>query len=379
MFLQPLFWFFLLCQFLISIYLVNRVSFHPRQVIPEALWVLLWTLLLLGIQFFLILGLVRVWDFRMESFTAVAFSWKVIALGSVLWVFFMTVNHLEWYWFRLQPVDVRMTAQRFPNHPPRFKVPLAFLENFFIDNQVYDLEVVQYDLYLPQWPKEFSGLSLVQLSDIHFGKYIHKDYLRMVFEEAKKLKPDFYALTGDFISHFKDIAPIRGLLKGFKAPLGVYALLGNHDHWAGASEMRKALEDDGIKVLQNDVVYLKRKGKTLALLGVDDLWEGKKDIAPLLQAKGDAKILLAHQPDHFYLAKKLKARLQISGHCHGGQICFPLIGPLIVPTIQGRKFAAGFIREKGSTLFIHRGIGGFPPLRTLCRPQVVKLVLKTAS
>ena len=200
----------------------------------------------------------------------------------------------------------------------------------------------------------------------------------MVFDEAKKLKPDFFALTGDFVSHIKDIAPMEGLLKGFKAPMGVYALLGNHDHWADGQAMRKVLEGDGIRVLQNEVVYLKRKGKTLALLGADDLWEGKKDVTPLLNAKGDAKILLAHQPDHFYLAKKLKVNLQISGHCHGGQICFPIIGPLVVPTVQGRKFAAGFMREKGVTLFIHRGIGGFPPLRTLCRPQVVKLVLKTA-
>ncbi len=379
MLLQPLFWFFLFCHFLIFIYLINRVSFHPRQIISESLWVLLWTFFILAVQSGLILGLSHVWDFRMESFSSMFFPWKCFAAGSVCWVLFMVVKHLEWYWFRLEPVDARMVIQRFPNHPPRFKVPMPFLEKLFIDNQVYDLEVVQYDLFLPRWPKEFSGLSLVQVSDIHFGKYIHKDYLRMVFEEAKKLKPDFFAFTGDFISHFKDIAPIRGLLKGFKAPLGVYALLGNHDHWAGAAEMRKALEGDGIKVLQNDVVYLKRKGKSLALLGADDLWEGKKDISALLEAQGDAKILLAHQPDHFYLAKKLKAHLQISGHCHGGQICFPLVGPLIVPTVQGRKFAAGFMREKGTTLFIHRGIGGFPPLRTLCRPQVVKLVLKTAS
>ncbi len=291
----------------------------------------------------------------------------------------MAFNHLEWYWFRLKPVDARMIAQRFPNHPPRFKVPMAFLEKLFIKNQLYDLEVVQYDLFLPQWPKEFSGLSLVQISDIHFGKYIHKDYLRMVFEEARRLKPDFFALTGDFVSRFEDIAPMGGLLKGFKAPLGVYALLGNHDHWAGAAAMRKVLENDGIKVLQNDVVYLKRKGKTLALLGVDDYMGGEKETsARPFKAKGAAKILLAHQPDHFYFAKKLNAHLQISGHCHGGQICFPLVGPLIVPSLQGRKFAGGFYAGKRNHTFYTPGYRRFPPLRTLCRPQVVKLVLKTA-
>jgi predicted MPP superfamily phosphohydrolase len=379
MFQQPLFWFFIPCQFMIFVFVANRVTFHPRRVLPETLWVEGGSLLLFAIQSALVAGLAHAWDFRIESFASLALPWKGYVVLSVLWVFAMAVDHFVWYGFRLRKVEARMTAQSFPNRPPRFKVPLAFLKSLSIDNQFYDLEVVQYDLYLPHWPKAFSGLSLVQLSDIHYGKYTHKDYLRMVFEEAKKLKPDLFAFTGDFVSHFKDIAPMKGLLKGFKAPLGVYALLGNHDHWAGAAAMRKILEEDGIRVFQNEVVYLKRKGKTLALLGADDYWEGKKDMTPLLQAKGDAKILLAHQPDHFGLAKKLKAHLQISGHCHGGQICFPLIGPLIVPSLRGRKFAGGFLREKDTTLFIHRGIGGFPPLRTLCRPQVVKLVLKSAS
>jgi predicted MPP superfamily phosphohydrolase len=94
-----------------------------------------------------------------------------------------------------------------------------------------------------------------------------------------------------------------------------------------------------------------------------------------LEAKGDAKILLAHNPDHFYLAKKAKAHLQISGHCHGGQICFPLWGPLIIPSTKGRKYVEGFVREGNTTLFAHRGIGGYPPIRTYCRPEIVKLIL----
>ena len=374
---QPFFWLFLLFQFLIFVFLVNRISFHPKRIIPEALWVVSWTVLLFILQAALIAGLAQAWDFRSQSLSSLPLFWKGFAAGSTLWVLFMVANHLEWHWFRLKKVDARLTRQWFPNRPARWELPMAFLKYLGIENQVYDLEVVEYEVFLPDWPKEFSGLSLVQVSDIHHGKYIHPRFLKMVFDEARKLKPDLYAFTGDFVSHPKDIAPMKGFLKGFKAPLGVYALLGNHDHWADGPAMRKVLEGDGIRVLENDVVYLKRKGKTLALLGADDLWEGKKDHSRLFAARGDAKILLAHQPDHFPLAKKLGVQLQISGHCHGGQICFPLIGPLVVPTVQGRKFAAGFMREKGTTLFIHRGIGGFPPVRTLCRPQVVKIVIKS--
>src|SRR5258708_16366422 len=170
---------------------------------------------------------------------------------------------------------------------------------------------------------------------------------------------------------------MKGLLRGFKAPLGVYALLGNHDIWADGPAMRKALEGDGIRVLQNEVVTLKRKGKTLAIMGVDDIWVGERNDKPILDAKGDAKILLAHQPDHFYLSAKTGAQLQLSGHCHGGQICFPFIGPLVVPADERRKYAGGFHREKDTVVFIHRGVGCFPPLRTYCPPEIVKLVLKS--
>ena len=203
-------------------------------------------------------------------------------------------------------------------------------------------------------------------------------YLKIVFEAAKKLKPDLYAFTGDYISFEKDIRALKGLFKGFKAPLGVYSLLGNHDHWADAPAVQKILEADGVRVLRNDVVYLKRKNKTLALMAVDDFWVGDRDDRPVLSAKRRCQILLAHQPAHLYLAKRLGAHLQISGHCHGGQICFPILGPVIIPSVEGRKYAGGFVREENTTLFIHRGIGGYPPLRTLCPPEIVKLILRPA-
>ncbi len=330
---------------------------------------LLWTLAFFTFQSTLSLELARTWDFNPLTWFELGLAWKLFTAVSIAWVILMVINLINWHWFRKERVDARLISRRFPNRPAKWPVPFDFLKHIGMENQLFDLEVAQYDLYLPGWPKAFSGLSLVQVSDIHFGKYIHQDYLRMVLTEAKKLKPDIFAFTGDFISHPKDIAPMGGLMKGFKAPLGVYALLGNHDHWNGGPAMRKVLEKDGVRVLKNEVVYLKRKGKTLALLGVDDLWMGEQNEEPLLEAKGDAKILLAHQPDHFYLAKKLKANLQISGHCHGGQIRFPLLGPLIIPAIAGRKFAEGFVKEEGTTLFIHRGIGCFPPYAPFAVPK----------
>ena len=191
----------------------------------------------------------------------------------------------------------------------------------------------------------------------------------------RKLKPDLFALTGDFISRARDIPALEKVLKGFKAPLGVYAILGNHDHWTEGSMVMDTIQKAGIRVLKNEVVTFRKKGKTLSLMGVDDLWTGEKNESAFSGNLGDAKIMLAHNPDHFYLSKRVGAHIQISGHCHGGQICFPLLGPVIVPSKMGRDYAGGFFKDGRTVVFINRGIGGFPQVRTLCHPEIVKLTL----
>ncbi len=374
---QPLFWLYLLLQFQVFIYATNRIAFHPRFRILEVAWTLFWTSLTLAAQTCATLFLARTWDFSVPGWPAAPLPWRLFTAALALSVTGYWVEFFFWLLFTRKPVESRLLSRKSLDLPPRFKPPLAFLKYLGFENQIYQPEVVEYEVRLPHWPKAFSGLTLAQISDIHYGKYINLDYLRILVEAAQKLKPDLFALTGDFISFKKHVPAMRGLFKRLQAPLGVYALLGNHDYWSDGEGMRRALEQDHIRVLRNEAVFLKRKGKTLALMGVDDLWEGTKNERPILEARGDAKILLAHHPDHFYLAKKSGAHLQISGHCHGGQICFPLWGPLIIPSTKGRKYVEGFVREGDTTLFAHRGIGGYPPIRTYCRPEIVKLILKS--
>jgi predicted MPP superfamily phosphohydrolase len=369
---QLLFWVYVFFQFQIFIYLTNRVGIRQHERANE----LLWTSFFLGAQILPSVFFCAAWDFTLGQWPLLPLYWKLYSTAVALWVFALWVDHVYWILFRKKRVHFRWTYRRSAKMPKSLQAPFGFLKYVGFKNQIYDLEVVEYEVQLPHWPKEFSGLSLVQLSDIHFGKYINPTYLKVVVERAKKIKPDLYLLTGDFISFKKDIPRIIGLFKGLHAPLGVYAVLGNHDIWADGKALQKGLEKDGIRVLRNEVVYHKRKGKTLAIMGVDDIWVGERNDEPLLKAKGDAKLLLAHQPDHFYLAEQTKAHLQLSGHCHGGQICFPFIGPLVVPADEGRKYAGGFIREGDTTMFIHRGVGCYPPLRTYCSPEIVKIVLR---
>ncbi len=303
---------------------------------------------------------------------------QVMALGIVLISLAVLGRHVFWRFFVRKNAEVKLIARRYPNRPARWNVPYPWLKKIGMGNEIQDLEVNEYEVKIPGWPQAFSGLSLAQVSDIHFGGYIHAQYLGLVFSEMRKLKPDLFLLTGDFISRAREIPHLEKVLKGFKAPLGVYAVLGNHDHWTAGSAVKKSVERAGIKVLRNEVKTIRRKGKTLSLMGVDDLWTGEKNEKPFFSASGDAKIMVAHNPDHFYLSAKVGVHFQISGHCHGGQVCFPGIGPVIVPSNQGRNYVGGFFRDGKTVVFINRGIGGTPQVRTLCPPEIVKLTLVSA-
>ncbi len=375
---HPLFWLYLLIQVRIFLHLVNSVSYHPRWGIDESTWILSWTGFFLSAQILLSFYFMRAWDFTPSGWPALPGLWKLFGAVMGIWGTYLWLNHPFWMLFRRKKAEFRLLSRKRIEVPAEFKAPLGFLKSFGMENQYYQPEICEYEVGLPGWPREFSGLSIVQFSDVHFAKQVPREYLKVIFEAAKKLKPDLFAFTGDYISFKKDIPGLKGLFNGFKAPLGVYFLLGNHDHWADGPAVQKIIEDDGFRVLRNEVVYFKKKGKTLALMATDDYWVGSHDDRPLLAASGDAKILLAHQPAHFPLAKRIGAHLQLSGHCHGGQICFPILGPLIIPSVEGRKYAGGFVREGKTTLYVNRGIGGYPPIRTLCPPEVVKLVLKPA-
>jgi uncharacterized protein len=378
MFLQPFFWIYLLFLFLIFIFLTNRISFHPHLGWAEAGWTLFWCSSFLLVQASLSFLFLRNWDFSWSGLSVLPTA-SLVYLGLVfLWAAWMVLDHGFWKCFRLKPVQFTKTKVFRLKTNPKFTPPFGFLKKIGMENQLYQPQVTEYDVKLEGWPLEWSGLTIVQVSDMHYGKYFPVDYYGMILEQIKKLKPDLFAFTGDLINTKKDAVAMKGLLKGFKAPLGVYAVLGNHDHRAGPQALTEVLTRDGIRVLDNEVIYHKKKGKSLAIMGAAELWYGNRDRSELLNIKADAKLFLAHHPDHYFLGKKLGAHLQISGHTHGGQIRFPFLGPLIIPSNEGRKYAQGFYREKNTVLFVTNGIGCYPPLRTLCLPEIVKLVLKPA-
>ena len=249
------------------------------------------------------------------------------------------------------------------------------------------LVVHEETIALSNWPGALDGLRIAALSDIHAGSpFIDLDKLRLVVKRTNETNPDVIVLLGDYMVrdswHSKEIAPevIAEELKGLHAPLGVYAVLGNHDWWYDVTRVRTAFESHGIRVLENDVDRLRRNGQPFWLVGITDAWSLKDDIAGTAKKilNGEPAIALTHNPD---ILPRFPAAFQLTlaGHTHGGQVDLPFLGRLIVPSEFGERYAAGHVQEDGKHLFVTTGIGtSVFPVRFRVPPEIAVLTLIAA-
>ena len=174
------------------------------------------------------------------------------------------------------------------------------------------------------------------------------------------------------------IAPLAAL----RAPHGVFAVMGNHDHWESAPLLREALAANGIAEWWNAGRWIERGGERTWFCGVDDMWEGRPDLDRALLGVGaeDCAVLLAHNPDFAERFRDPRVRLMLSGHTHGGQVRLPGIGALIIPSIYGRKYEMGLVKGPVCPVYVTRGVGViFPPVRFRCPPEVALIRLRRAA
>jgi uncharacterized protein len=260
----------------------------------------------------------------------------------------------------------------------------------------FRLTVTPYRLRPPGWPALEKPLRMAVIADVHACEpWMPLTRIGEIVDTANGLKPDIIVLLGDYVgglTYFKtgrvsarEWAPVLGRLS---APLGTYAILGNHDWWANVGAVRTALQDNGIPVLENDVRLIRpQTGPTFWLAGLGDQlahrlgdgrFRGADDMAKTLaQIKDDSApaILLAHEPDIF---PRVPARfgLTLSGHTHGGQVKLPLIGRPIVPSHYGQRYAYGHVEENGKHLIVSGGLGlSNLPIRFGVPPEIVLLEL----
>jgi predicted MPP superfamily phosphohydrolase len=232
---------------------------------------------------------------------------------------------------------------------------------------------------VPRLPASFRGLSVAYLSDLHHGPYVGLDYINRAIDWTNSLRPDLVLLGGDYVSyHRRYIGPVCEAMGRLKAPLGRFAVLGNHDTWEGGSVCRAELDRAGLELLANRGVCLRRGGDRLQIAGVGDLWTDEPDLGRALQdaREGDAAIVLSHNPDFAEYARDPRVSLMLSGHTHGGQVVVPGVGALVLPSRFGRKYAGGLVQAPAYPVYVGRGVGtSGPPVRFYCRPEIVLLTL----
>lgn len=246
-------------------------------------------------------------------------------------------------------------------------------------SEPFMLTVERRAIGLQRLPQELDGFTIVQLTDIHHSPFTDREQIERAVKMANSLEPDIIALTGDYVSHDSAyIAPVAEMLGKLKARYGVYAILGNHDHWTDAALITDVFRLQGIKVLVNEGMRFEANGASFWLAGVDDTMVGLEDL-PLALAgskEEEMKLLLAHNPVILRRAARAKVDLVLSGHTHGGQVT---LRP--ERDKQGRprrRMLRGLGKRFETQIYVSRGIGTVVlPVRYGCLPEVSHLTLRT--
>ncbi len=239
-------------------------------------------------------------------------------------------------------------------------------------------EVRRVEIALERWPRALDGFRIAQISDLHIGPILGREFAALVTARVNALSPDLIAVTGDLVDGSvrrlaDEVAPLAAL----RARHGVFFVTGNHDHYSGASAWAARARELGMRVLRNERVEIAVEGARFDLVGVDDhrgnpaAAEGREDLPRALSGRDPARpaLLLAHDPSTFKRACRAGIDLQLSGHTHGGQIWpFVYLVRLAVP------FVAGLYTRNGSCLYVSRGTGFWGPAMRLRAPAEISVI-----
>ena len=254
----------------------------------------------------------------------------------------------------------------------------------------FRLVVTPYRIAPTAWPKGGRSLRIAAIADIHACEpWMPLSRIEQIVATANDLKPDIVVLLGDYMtgafpSGVVPSAEWGRALGRLEAPLGIHAVLGNHDWWTDPDEVRNALHDNDIPVMENDAVLVRRDdGPAFWLIGLGDQlahrvghrrFRGVDDLpGTLLRIPDDDTpvVLLAHEPDIFVDVPS-RVSLTLSGHTHGGQVAVPYVGRPVVPSAYGERLAYGHIVEDDRHLIVSGGLGcSMLPVRFGVPPEIV--------
>ena len=238
-----------------------------------------------------------------------------------------------------------------------------------------ELELVHLETRLPGL--EVPRLRVVHVTDLHITEALPKEYYARVSREIAARDPDLVLLTGDYLSQLSRLPLLASWLAGLPhARHGNFAVLGNHDLWLEAEKIRALLATSGVTTLSGTCTTVTLASGGVRLCGTEAPWGPALQRAAVTQNAADKLplVVMTHTPDNIYALHELGAAAVFAGHTHGGQMRLPVIGPLLVPSIYGRRFDLGHFNVDGTELYVSAGVGADePPLRIYCPPELAEV------
>lgn len=276
---------------------------------------------------------------------------------------------------------------------------------------------------MPSLPREFEGMKIVQISDLHFSSFTSQSYLQRILKRINKLSPDVIVFTGDLLSYSDLSRPelLKAFLSALSAPLGVYAIYGNHDYaeYVSLGEdgkfhkveshlpaimrgfarlfsikdnadlgplvqkpilehegLKQLLQESGVHILHNETIQIGKKNSLINITGLGDIMTGQCFPAQAFSRYDFASpgIVLSHNPDSIDHLWQYPGDLLLFGHTHGGQVNLPYIWKKVTP-IKNQLFKSGLFHVNNRYIYVNRGLGATFPFRWFAPPEITLLEL----
>ena len=300
------------------------------------------------------------------------FCWSVGALTIIFWIVRMT--HSEKLAGLLsdegEAVDIRAVHGE-PLSRGRWRL-LAQIPR----NEIEQLHVQRKQIAVADLPESWEGVTISHVTDLHLTGRMDKPFYDNELERTAALQSEMVVITGDIIENVECLDWLESTLGQLAAPLGVYFILGNHDkRMPDVPALRMRLEELGMVDLGGKATTVETPRGPLFLAGNERPWFGPAPAIDDRLPDGSLRLALIHTPDQFAWAAKHPFHLAMAGHTHGGQIRFPVIGPLICPSYLGCRYACGVFRKSRVVLHVSRGLAAMHPIRFNCPPEVTQLTL----
>ena len=250
---------------------------------------------------------------------------------------------------------------------------------------------IERDLRLPDLDPRVRGLRIAHVSDLHLGSPgVNSRAAWRALELVQEAAPDLIAITGDQLSHPRGAEELLNLLGRFDAPLGTFAILGNHDLGYVRDPFSRAgrvpdYAAAGVTLLRDSAVDIEHNGARITISGIEPRREerphalapfGAPLLAPWPTTDADLHVVLSHYPDLFDEMPSGTHDLVLSGHLHGGQVCVPWPNGRIRLSQLNQHYSEGVYHREAATMHISRGVGTtFVPVRYFARPEITILTL----